>query len=384
MYRLPFFYDYVMPNYAMPNALITELGIVNYLHTLHSNRMKNNDSFFEQSLESNFNPLTFVFDKSLGTWPNSSYGTHLISGPYLEIVEGDENSVFFGKRRTEKYIYPIKVSPHFDDFTGVTNIGSKLNGEYFWKHISAEVLKDVREKKAIIFLDYAQENFVERDSYRRLHEGLKSSGLPKDQIILAFNSFNARELYEKWFPENERQLQVWDWPWVSANTSYFYNVMKHCRLSEEDLESTRFVIRRNHLLFKIRRPRSHRRAFIYQMHLDNLLEKIDWSWLTPTHFDKDQIPGDLGAFWNPQYNYQGVEELFKNLPHSLQDEPNDSINTISAWTDRQFEPYKNSYFYLCTETYTSSEINQSLRRYLNLLQIFNRSCLCHFREHYRH
>lgn len=355
MYRLPFFYDYVTPNYAMPNASITELGIINYLHTRHSNRMQNNDSFFEQSLESKINPLTFVFDNSLGTWPSSAFGTHLMSGPYLEIVEGYEDSVFFGKRHNHRYIYPIKVSPHFNDFTGVTSSGSKLNGEYFWKHISAEVLQDIQHGRALIFLDYAQENFIERDSYCRLHECLKYSGIPKDQIILAFNSFNARELYEKWFPEEERRLQVWDWPWVSANTSYFYDHMAHCRLNQEDLESTRSVLRKNHFLFKIRRPRAHRRAFLYQMYQDNLLEKIDWSWITPVQFNNEHVVGDLGVYWNANYKNQDIEELFKKFPHPLQDEPNDNINTISAWTDRQAEPYKNSYFYLCTETYTSGE-----------------------------
>jgi len=36
-YRIPFFYDYVFPTFILPNALITELGIVNYMHSMYSN-----------------------------------------------------------------------------------------------------------------------------------------------------------------------------------------------------------------------------------------------------------------------------------------------------------------------------------------------------------
>ena len=134
---LPLFYDYVFPNYVLPNAIPIELGMVNYLHSLHSNRLSGH-TFFDQndSIKNYQNILTYMFEKSFGDWAGSWGGSpHLVSGPLLWYVDCREESVFLGKKKFNKYIYPVRITPHFDDFTGVADIGSRLNGQYFWKFI---------------------------------------------------------------------------------------------------------------------------------------------------------------------------------------------------------------------------------------------------------
>jgi len=353
--KLPIFYDYVFPNYILPNALTTELGMINYLHSLNSNKTRPH-SFFDQSIhtgtDSN-NLLTFVFGNSLGNFPNSTggSGTHLQSGMYRDIVECVENSVCIGKRYFDKYIYPIRMSPHIDDFAGFSSIGSKLNGDYFWKHISAEVLEDARNRKALIFLDFAQENFIEKSSYNNLHASLEKSGIPSTQIVLAFNSFNAQELYEFWFTPEERKLQVLNWPFVLNNTSYYYMQATYSRVSLEDFIQSENIIREHHLLFKIRRPRTYRQALLYQMNQDKILEKADWSWLTKTPYDEITV-NSVRDRYNLSFDNESVKELYKTFPHPLKNEPTGTFDTISSWTDSQIESYKNAYFYVCTETYT--------------------------------
>ena len=70
MHVLPFFYDYVFPNVILPNALPPEMGVVNYMHTLYSNRL-DTESFFDQDLELELNPMQRMFGNTFGDWPNS-------------------------------------------------------------------------------------------------------------------------------------------------------------------------------------------------------------------------------------------------------------------------------------------------------------------------
>jgi hypothetical protein len=234
-YKLPFFYDFILPNTVMPNALPPEMGVVNYIHTLYSNRL-DTESFFDEDLDAPNSPMRRMFGDELGYMPNSIYqnGTHLCSPCFKDIVEIYKDSIYFGKRRGQnRYIYPIKVTLHFERFTGVDQVGSKLNGEYFWKHISAEALKDIKSGKAIIFLDWANEPFIDRQTLVEFHHGIKYSGIPKSQIILAINSFNAREVYESWFTPEERCMQVRNLPFLAANISWcFANNLDHVTFDE--------------------------------------------------------------------------------------------------------------------------------------------------------
>jgi hypothetical protein len=93
---------------------------------------------------------------------------------------------------------------------------------------------------------------------------------------------------------------------------------------------------------------------LYQLNYDNLLDKADWSWLEKSNFNDLDIDNVLTGF-QLDVTKDSVQKLFMNLPHSLKDEPNSTFNTVSSWTDTNAAPYKNSYFYLCTETYTQGE-----------------------------
>lgn len=340
----------------LPNALVTEFGIINYLNTLSSNTAKEHNSILTNDLNTDNSLIRRIFDDKLGSWPNSLGGCHLMMPMYKEHLDYYENSLYFGKKTVNKYIYPIKVSPHFDRFIGYgLEIGNKLNGEYFWKHMSAEALEDVRSCRAIIFLDYGQENFVDRHLYERLHEVLRLGGIPPSQTILAFNSFNAQEIYESWFTPQERRLEVRNWPLVMGITSAYAKFNSNFSINQRDFLSSRKIIRPNHFVFKIRRTRAHRLILLYKMATDNLLEKGDWSCLPPTQRDRENI-SSLTSEYNLDINIDIVNQLYEKFPHSLQSEIGTGNRMdVCAWGDVEVQHHKDSYFYICTETYTTGD-----------------------------
>lgn len=351
--KLPLLYDCVMPNTPMPNGLQTELSVINYLHAM--NTMTSRDhSLFEKQLKTGSDSettLTFIFDKTYGSWPNAAPGTHLTAGPCFDLVDADENSLYFGKRKYNKYIYPIKISPHIDAFSGAAYDGTKLAGNFFWKYMSSEALEDARRGRAIIFLDYGQENFIAKSSYENLHIALSYSGIPREQVVIGFNTFNAEEVYDSWFNKNEQRLVVKSWPFVISNTSYFYEETRNGRTEPEQFYATKDTLRPNHFLFKVRRPRDHRQALIYLMNENDLLDLGDWSWLSD-HKYYDTIAAEYNNRYNLSLTKEKVKNLFTKLPKSLKDEPSDTYDSVSSWTDSQVKSYNNAYFYICTETYT--------------------------------
>jgi hypothetical protein len=363
---IPFLYDYVFPNFILPNALMLEYGIVNYLHTMYDNRLSMN-SFFEEKLVKNDKYETavpHVYGNALGLWPNSlrHNGSHMKAAMYETKVNIIEESLYLGKTKYQRYIYPIKVPPHFDKFTGY-NISDcpRLNGEYFWKHMSAEALADARSGKAIIFLDYAQENSIEKMDYDRLHAALEFSYIPAKNIILAFNSFNAKEVYESWYKPEYRRLEVWNWPFMTTNSSYHY---KHhiqsngqAVVSTHEFKQSALKLRKNHLLFKIRRRRDHRMALLYKFVSDGLLDKIDWSCLEEHQFEENTVRR-VAERYGLENNIDAVRTLYETvgIPHFLQSEQEEDKNyhSIHGWTPWDGQAHKESYVYLCTETVTDT------------------------------
>ena len=342
---------------VLPNALISEFGIINYLHSQYSNRCKNNNSFFDENLDTDISPTKIIFDNKLGSWPNSVRhgGSHLFSPFYDDYLDYREASIHLGKNHVSKYIYFIKVSPHIDNFIGVNlAAGSKLNGEYFWKHMSAEALEDAQQRRAIILLDYAQENFIERATYQNLHEALRLSGIPKEQIILIFNSFNAQELYESWFTPIERRLEVRNLPFVMSASSFHHTNNPTYRMTEDIFQDTKNRIRKNHFLFKINRCRNHRMALLYKMSTDKLLEKGDWSCLTPSTFSNQSVQ-HVASLFQFDINLNIIEELYKGLPHSLESECIGEIINQGAWSDLKADAHIDSYFDICSETFIHGE-----------------------------
>ncbi len=347
---IPLLYDCVLPNGPLPNAMITEFGVLNYMHSLHADQRHFN--LLEQEYGHNDSTLAgSIFNNNLGQFPNSLSGSHLKSPCYTQYFEIKESSLFFGCNDRFKYVYPIKMTPHFDRFVGRMHMGSKINGEYFWKYISSIALNHVRTGRALIMIDYAQENFIDKGLYEMMHECLKYSGIPKEQIVLGFNSFNAQEVYENWFPENERMLTVKNWPFVLTNTSHHYTQNPSQRMSYTEFIESENTIRKYKFLFKVRRPRTHRLAFLARLITDGLIDQGDWSCLSPVNATDDELNWMMRDF-DITFDIDKVKEALKNVPKNLESESGTHYTEVRAWTDTHPNAYRNSYFYVCTETFT--------------------------------
>lgn len=352
-FTLPFYYDYVFPNIIMPNASAPEFNIISYINTLYSNTCRN-ETIFEQYDESKPNPVNFIFGKHIGIMPPSlrQDGSYLKRPCFKHIVKIEENSVYFGKLKKDRYIYPIKTTLHFDRFTGFDRIGDKQNGEFFWKHISEEVMCDLRAKKAFIFLDYANENFIEKVEYEELHLALKRSGIPKENIILALNSFNGQELYESWFPPEERALEVRDLPFLLTNISWFYNENQNTRISDLEYFSSKSKLRTNYFLFPNRRARPHRMAMLMKLANEGLLPLGDWSLLHPVKLDHLLYEARQVFDIDPTK----VEYLKDQFPHNLSAETGKTYESEAGWDyNGTTLPYKDAYFYIASETFVNKE-----------------------------
>jgi len=353
--NLPFFYDYVFPNFILPNALDSRMGIINYIHTLFTPG-RSSESFFDNNLENPSNPLKMIFGNLLGTWPGSvrMNGSNLRDFCYRDIVDIEENSLYLGKEKYDKYIYPIKMCPHFGPFIGNAEAGSKLNGEWFWKNMSAEALKDAQSGRAFIFLDWAHENWVSKSDYLYLHDSISRSGIPKTQIILAHNGFNSQEVYESWFEEHERRLQVKSWPFLMFHNSWHYSQTRNSSacMTKDVFYRSKWAIRENYYLFRTRRARSYRIALLYKLATDNLLEKGDWSCLDNVEINNGITMANIYKF---DINLDAIKQFQTMIPRALKNEPNGNFNNIAGWSDRNFEASKRSYFDITTETFTDTE-----------------------------
>jgi hypothetical protein len=351
---LPFFYDYVFPNTILPNALSFEMGVVNYINTKYTNRLQQ-ESFFDEGLESPQSPFKLLFGNNMGEMPQSLRwgGSHLRMPCFQDRVEIYEDSVYFGKRNMplkgyNKYIYTIKVTLHFSRFTGTDRVGSKLNGEFFWKHISEDVLDDARNNRAVIFLDWANENFIDQTDYMNLHNAIKYSGIPRDSIILAVNSFNAQQIYEGWFQPHERCLQVRNLPFLINQISYHYSHNPDIMISEKRFVESKNTHRNNYFMYTSRRARDHRLAMIFKFASDGVLDKADWSCLDPVPFEQ---AFSMASSFDLGYNVEACRQYFSMVPKSLQSEQGSSFNSVAGWNDQHSESNINSYFYVAAETY---------------------------------
>lgn len=349
--KIPFLFDYVFANILIPNAVKPELAVINYYHSLHSNQLRGNSLFDGHDTLKDQTALTFIFGNSIGTWATSNSGSnfrHPCFKPYMDYFE---DSLHFGKRNFSKYVYPIKVTPHFEQFTGFHDNGSKLNGEFFWKHMSKEALDDVKKGKAVILLDYLLENFVKKEWFESLHTAIKMGALPKGSVILVFNSFNAEDVYNSWFTEEQRLIDVKSIPFLTAGPSFHYSANATRRMDMLTFQSSKNKVRKNYFLFHNRRAREHRVALLYKLHQDNLLEKADWSCLEqPKTQSLKRIESEYGFV----INEDTVESLKKKLPKSLESEPGATSDNIVGW-DVHPDAYKDCYFSICTESMIQSD-----------------------------
>jgi len=341
-----FLYDYVFPNGYLPNALDSNLAIINYMDSQHRAVIDNphGECFTDPGQSS---VVKDIFNNQIGDWPNSWSITNLNA---LETITNiSYESVYEGRKKANHYFYVIKISPQFDQFAahGVLQY-PKLNGNYFWKYMSHTALEDVRAKRATIILDLAQENYIEKEHYENFHKALEFSGIPPTQIILVFNTFNGTQIYDSWFKPHERKLQVRNWPFVMWNSSKYYAGQKRWKPVKEKKRK-----RPNYFLFKVKSPREHRKAMLYSLHSEEILNKGDWSYLSDDLFSDNELKS-IKRNWNLNYNTE-IHSLRSQFPKQLKNEPQTTMHNVSAWTDTTKEPYRNSYFYICSETYYHGE-----------------------------
>ena len=353
-YILPLLYDNIFSNMILPNAIYTEYGLINYLHSLYSSKVKQHNFFEEEFGFTDQSLAGLLFDNNLGRQPNSVSGSNITSRCYSHYLTLDENSIFLAREKYKRYIYPIRIPPYMDYFIGTGSSGSKINGEYFWKHMSETAFRDAQSGRAIIFLDYGQENYMEYDTYYLIHESLKKASIPADNIIFGINSFNAQEIYENWFGPSEQRIQVRNWPYVIANTSFHYTNFKEQYLHIDNWLATREVKRKYHMIYKVRRPRDHRQALLLKLASDGLLSKTDWSCLTPIQCDERRVAYFSSKFSWP-LNQQSIYELCQQTPKTLESENGTHYTAVRTTTDSHPEAYKNSYLYICTETFVHGE-----------------------------
>lgn len=351
MSKIPFLYDYVMANIVLPNALKPELAVINYYHSLHSNKLRAKNLFDGQDTLKNDTAMTFIFDNSLGSWATSNSGTNFSNPCFKSYFDYFEDSLHFGKRNFAKYVYPIQVTPHFEQFTGFYDNGSKLNGEFFWKHMSKEALTDVRKGRALIILDYLQENTISKKSLEKLHEAIEIGGLPKNSVIFVFNSFNAEDIYKSWFAEEDRWLEMKTLPFVTTAISSHYKLNLGRYIDDLTFASLKNKLRKHKFIFQTRRARGHRLALLCELFQQNLLREADWSFLEmPTMFPVKQIENE----YNFKIESKTVDELRLLLPKSLESEPAANSGNVTGW-DIHPDAFKNSYFNLCTESIVTND-----------------------------
>jgi hypothetical protein len=358
-HKINFVFDYVFPTFILPNATMTELGIINYMASMHSLKAQNATAF-EQYIS-----LGNMFDNQLGTMPNSGTGYFYQAQAYNSIIDYTENALYFTQRNSNGFIYPIKPNAALGEFIGVNpGHSKKMQGEYFWKFISKKAMESILQGKCKIFIDYSMEPFVDKDTYIDIHTSLKDSGIPKGSIIMGVNSFNAQELYESYFPESERKLLVRNLPFCLDHSSWYYNDCikrnnKAC-MTESDFYSTKDTIRDNHFLMKIRCTREHRLAILYKMVSDDLLKYGDWSFLSESHrYNTVSVEHVINRYNLKNLHLDKIKNIYDISPYLLKSERDLDYTKVNAWTDVHFKPYIDSYFEICFETYTDKE-NKSL------------------------
>lgn len=359
--RLTFVFDYVFPTFILPNALDTQLGIINYISSVHTNRTLHS-TIFEPPTNNRGNQIFMqdMFENSMGHNPNTAHGYFFQASIYRDYLEYKESSVLFEKNGHKKFIYPIRPNPIFSQFTGVGNgFADKLNGSYFWKFISREVIEKVKEDRGVIYIDYTMEPYLDLNMHNGLTECLKDSGIPSSNIYIVVNSFNAKELYEDWFEENQRSYQVRNLPFCLDHSSWFYNdgIKNNLKLSMslDDLYETKNIIRPNKYLMKIRNNRMHRLAALYRMISDDLLQYGDWSFLSSNGIDEATIGTIIERYKLDGIDYDKVIDAHSMFPHVLQSEMGNTYGDVNAWTDSHFKPHLDSYFEICFETLSEGE-----------------------------
>jgi len=355
-FKLYFYYDYIFPNFIIPNGLNKEMTIISYIYSQYNGEDPAEDSstLFERNLEREDSLIKHLFGEHLGHWPTCLMhgGSHLKYECYQDLIDLTEDSVRLGRFRHNKYIYPIKISPHINDFLGMSTVGRKIVGEQFWKNISDRVLHDIRSGQAILFLDWAMENLLTHAQLLRLNDLIGEAGLPPENVIFAHNSFNSQQEFEKLIPVEFRRFTVKNWPFLMFHNSWHWNRHRQFIISEKQFLDSKQTLRENYFLFRIRRAREYRIALLYKLAEDSLLDLGDWSML-------DAGLQDYSLYQMSETYFPTRPEILKKLhekfPHSLRSEQDKNFNNISGWGDTSSAHSITSYFDITTETFMDGE-----------------------------
>lgn len=359
--ELTFVFDYIFPTFILPNALDTQMGIINYISSVHTNRTLHS-TIFEPPTNNRGNQIFMkdMFENSMGHNPNTAHGYFFQANVYREYLDYKESSILFERNPNKKFIYPIRPNPIFTQFTGVGNgIADKLNGSYFWKFISREVLEKVKKRKGIIYIDYTMEPFLDLNMHNGLTESLKNSGLPSTSVFVVVNSFNARQLYENWFKPEDRKYEVRNLPFCLDHGSWFYSdgLKNNLKLSMsiDDFNNSKNTIRPNKYLMKMRNARLHRLAVMYRMINDDLLQYGDWSFLSTNGLDEPSLRHLIMDYKLHDIDINKIKSTYTIFPHNLQSESGNTYGDVNAWTDVDFKPHLDSYFEILFETLVDGE-----------------------------
>jgi hypothetical protein len=198
MEKLTLVYDYIFPNFALPNALNPQLGMINYILSQYNDKV-----VYSTFLENNMDWFQKMFDNSFGHNQNTMTGFIIEADVYQNKINYEYEPLYFALHQQKKFIYPIKPNPIFQNFCGIVNHGNdgtKISGDYFWKFIYKRALTEIKNRNGIILIDYSMEPFISYGYHQMLHQCLKDSEIDKNSIYIMVNSFNAKELYESWFP----------------------------------------------------------------------------------------------------------------------------------------------------------------------------------------
>ena len=353
-HKLYFYYDYIFPNFILPNGLNKEMAIINYIHSQYNNN-GGGDALLERDVHNTNSLIRQIFGEHMGHWPASIRhgGPHFKYECYNDVIDIVEDSVYLGKFKHKKYIYPIKVSPHINDFLGMSFAGQKINSEYFWKNISEEVLQDIRKGDAILFLDWAQENHLTFAQLTQLNISLESANLPTENVIFAHNGFNLQEEYERMFAPEQRKFTVKNWPFLMFHNSWYWNRYRKFIVSENQFLESKGHLRDNHFLFRIRRTRHYRIALLYKMASDGFLDIGDWSMLDEGLVDWKGI--NMANEYSLGYDHRAIQQLHSQFPHKLKSEPDAHFYSVSGWGDVKSVHSITSYFDITTETYMEGD-----------------------------
>jgi hypothetical protein len=92
---------------------------------------------------------------------------------------------------------------------------------------------------------------------------------------------------------------------------------------------------------------------LYSFAASGLLEKADWSCLSKIDFNQSEI-NHFSHLTNIDLDTNKIKQLHDMTPHSLVSE-SEAYEEVGPWNDRHPQSYKDSYFYVCTETFVHGD-----------------------------